>query len=116
MITLKEAAQLEEVVKRIIEIDEQAENYRSRNAKAREAEAEQLQAELKGIKAEFEGRLSREKKGILEETMRKAEEEAVNTAAMRQETLGRLKAAYEAGSQEVAENLFRELIEKMKEG
>jgi len=107
---------LEEVVKRIIEIDEQAENYRAKKIKDRGTVADELQAELVRIRAEFEESLSGEKKSIQEKTMRRAEDEAGKTIAGREETLRRMQSAYDAGSRAVVEDLFRELIEKMKEG
>lgn len=116
LITFKGAARLEEVVKRIIEIDEQAENYRAKKIKDRGTVADELQAELVRIRAEFEASLSEEKKSIQEETMRRAEEEAGKTIAGREETLRRMQSAYDAGSRAVVEDLFRELIENMKEG
>jgi ribosome recycling factor len=113
---LKEAACLEEVVKRIIEIDEQAESYRLKCIKAREAEEGELQAEISRIRTEFEESLSVEKKRILEDTMRAAEEEIRVTAAGREETLRRMQANYDSKKDALVEALFGELIEKMKEG
>ena len=107
---------MEEMIKRILEVDEQAEAYRAKNLKERESEISGLEAERKKINDEFEDKLSAEKKDIRDEVMKKASEEVKSIIAGRSELLGNMQAGYEVKAEALVEALFGELKEKMKEG
>lgn len=104
------------MIKRILEIDEEAEAYRLKNLKERESEISGLEAELNKINYEFEEKLSEEKKDIRDKVMSRISEEAKSIIAGRSELLGKMQAGYDAKAEALVEALFRELKEKMKEG
>lgn len=107
---------MEEMTRRILEIDEQAEAYRAKILKERELEISGLEAELKKINDEFENKLSAEKKEIQEKVMNRATEEVKAIIADRSGLLWNMQAQYQLKAEALIEALFEELEEKLKEG
>lgn len=107
---------MEEVIGRILEIDEQAEAYRKKNASQRDSEMADLQAELDKMEKEFEAKFALEKENMQNEIMKKADAEVESIVKNRDETLKYMQSVYNNKAEALANNLFEELKEKMKEG
>lgn len=107
---------MEEVIGRILEIDQQAEAYRKKNASQRDSEMADLQAELDKMEKEFEAKFALEKENMQNEIMKKADAEVESIVKNRDETLKYMQSVYNNKAEALANNLFEELKEKMKEG
>jgi hypothetical protein len=107
---------LEEVIKRIVAIDKEAETYRFKNRKLLEAKNLEFESQLKKMKDDFEDKLSLEKKTTQDEIMNKANEEIKLTVFKRDESLKKMQSDYNLKAEAVIQVLFQELKEKMKEG
>lgn len=106
---------MEEVIKKIISIDKDAENYRRISEEIIVKKRKELQKEIKNMLEENLNFINSEKKRIAEDEMRKAEEQILKIQLIEEEKSKRFSTVYNGIKNEVVETTLDKLINSFQE-
>ena len=107
---------MEYIVKNVVSIDKEAENYKQFNKKSLQLKKQELDSELDKIKGELEIELSLEKKKILEDSIRNAQYEANSIRVEKEKKLMDISFTYKKNKYNLVEQIFDDIKNSMKEG
>lgn len=107
---------MDNVIKKIVSIDKEAENYREANKRLIENERENFEKQINKMEQDYINELNLEKKKITEEKISKAQDEVRKIKLKNDELIGRLEERYSEVRENLVEELFNLLKDSMKEG
>jgi hypothetical protein len=107
---------VDNMIRKIVSIDKEAENYREANKKLIEKERENFEKQINKMKQDYINELNLEKKKITEEKISEAQDEVRKIKLKNDELIGRLEERYAEVRENLVEEFFNLLKDSMKEG